>query len=182
MSAIDRNSSNLTQGFSLVELLVTLVISMVILAGLYSNFILQSRVQSSQSTSVDALEDLRLASHIMAGQLRLAANICTDPTNGLVYQPLGAITPMTSSCSGALPQDWGAFSFSSSPPSVMWKQPGTNAPVQLLKGLDSTNGFLFTPTGVGNALRTVTLTSLYQGIDQQNRTVQIKFNVLPRNY
>ena len=64
------------QGFTLVELMVSLVVAMVILAGLYSNFIMQSRVQASQSSTVESVEDLRLAAQVMETPLRTAVNIC----------------------------------------------------------------------------------------------------------
>lgn len=175
------------EGFTLIELLVTMVIALVILAGLYSNFIMQSRVQASQASTVDAVEDLRLASHIMADQLRLASNLCWDATNSrLVYQPLGAAT--MASCT-TLDPSWGAFSFDSSASTggrLWWIQPNPGAaspsPKQeMLRGLDPTNGFSVTGGGVSNALRTVTLISQYKNIDRQNKNLQLRFDVKPRN-
>ena len=175
-------------GFTLIELMVSLVVAMVILAGLYSNFIMQSRVQASQSSTVEAVEDLRLAAQIMGTQLRMATNICWDATNGLVYQPLGAVT-MTGCAT--LDPSWGAFSFDSSASTggrLWWRlpNPGASAPSnrqEVLRGLDPTNGFQATTSNADlGALRTITLVSRYQNADRQDKNLSISFDVLPRNH
>lgn len=182
-------SAALTQGFTLVELLVTMAIAMVILAGLYSNFLLQSRVQARQSSTVNALEDLRLASQIMGTQLRLASNICWDATNNrIIYQPLGA-TVMTACTSGSIPSDWGYFQFKTGTTAtggtLWWQRPNTASPAQMMQGLNSTVGYGFQvqPTSNTNlaALRSVTLVSQYKSVDRQSRDLQIGFDVQPRN-
>ena len=172
-------------GFTLIELMVSLVVAMVILAGLYSNFIMQSRVQASQSSTVEAVEDLRLAAQVMSTQLRMASNVCWDATNGLVYQPLGAVT-MTA-CSGTLDPSWGAFQFSSSASTggtVCWDVPNNGQGCQeLLRGLDPTTGFQVTTSNADlGALRTITLVSRYQNVDRQDKDLSISFDVLPRNH
>ena len=175
-------------GFTLIELMVSLVVAMVILAGLYSNFIMQSRVQASQSSTVEAIEDLRLAAQIMGTQLRMAASICWDATNGLVYQPLGAV--VMTGCATIDPS-WGAFSFDSSTSTggrLWWRRPnpGASAPSarqEVLRGLDPTNGFQVTTANTDlGALRTITLISRYQNADRQDKSLSISFDVLPRNH
>jgi|GEM_PF-5312781 len=179
-----------SQGFTLVELLVTMAIAMVILAGLYSNFLMQSRVQASQATTVDALEDLRLASQIMASQLRLASNICWyAPNNALIYQPLGATAMDATACTnGTVSGDWGYFQFKTGTPStggtICWDRPNTGGSCsQMLQGLDSSTGLQVSPTANTNlaALRSLTLVSQYKSVDRQSRTLQIGFDVQPRN-
>ncbi len=183
------NGREAQAGFTLIELMVSLVVAMVILAGLYSNFIMQSRVQASQSSTVESVEDLRLAAQIMGTQLRMAANICWDNTNGLVYQPLGAVA-MTG-CSGAMDASWGAFQFRSATStggSICWDRPNhwANSGVgcqEVLRGLDPATGFQATTSNADlGALRTITLVSQYQNTDRQNKTLSISFDVLPRNH
>lgn len=166
-------------GFTLVELLVSMVVAMVILAGLYSNFFMQSRVQSSQSSTVDALEDLRLASQIMTGQLRMAANICWDSANQILYyQPLGAAT-MTGCATGD--PSWGAFRFGSPVAgAITWYNPVTSGSgyQQLISGLDTSTGM---QVAVSAPLYTVTLVSQYQDVQRNAKTLQLSFNVMPRD-
>jgi len=180
--------SSTQAGFTLIELMVSLVVAMVILAGLYSNFIMQSRVQASQSSTVESVEDLRLAAQVMEAPLRTAVNVCWDATNGLVYQPLGSTVTMTG-CSGTVDISWGAFRFSNSASTggkVCWDRPNNGQGCQeLLRGLDPTNGFTVSPgSPVANlgVLRTITLVSQYQNADRQNKTLSISFDVLPRNH
>ncbi|HXH64779.1 MAG TPA: prepilin-type N-terminal cleavage/methylation domain-containing protein [Mariprofundaceae bacterium] len=178
-----------SRGFTLVELLVSMVIVMIILAGLYSNVLMQSRVQASQASTVDAVEDLRISSQIMAGQLRLATNICWDSGNNrLVYQPLGASVTLTAATCGTLDPSWGAFQFSSGTSAtggtVCWDRPVVGGGCQeMLRGLDTATGFSVTPTSNASltAMRTLTLVSQYKSVDRTNRDLQISFDVLPRN-
>lgn len=172
-------------GFTMIELMVSLVVVAVILGGLYGNFVMQSRVQASQASAGESAEDLRLASQIMSAQLKLAANICWDATNGLVYQPLGA--PAMTACAGSLDPHWGAFSFSSSGSTggrLWWLVPGNASKQEVLRGLDSNTGFTVSPqsdTDLG-VLRSITLVSQYQDADRQNRGLSVRFDVLPRNH
>lgn len=178
-----------SRGFTLVELLVSMVIVMIILAGLYSNVLMQSRVQASQASTVDSVEDLRIASQIMATQLRLASNICWDSGNSrLVYQPLGAAVTLTASNCGTLDTSWGAFQFSSGTTAtggtVCWDRPNVGGGCQeVLRGLDSATGFSVSPTSNASltAIRTLNLVSQYKSVDRTNRDLEITFNVLPRN-
>jgi hypothetical protein len=177
---------------------VSMVIVMIILAGLYSNVLMQSRVQASQASTVDAVEDLRLASQIMAPQLRLAANLCWDNANSrLIYQPLGATAMTAAACTaGTLNYDWGAFQFSSGSSTtggtLCWDVPNKWAPSpnglnygcqQVLRGLNTATGFQVAPTSNANlmAMRTLSLVSQYQSVDRQNKDLEIDFDVLPRN-
>jgi type II secretory pathway pseudopilin PulG len=192
-----------SMGFTLIELLVSMVVVMVILAGLYSNFLMQSRVQASQSSTVDAVEDLRLTSQIMATQLRLASFICWDATNKrLVYQPLGTQVALTKAACETPPYTidpaWGAFQYSSGTAAtggtLCWDQPGKWAAApnglgygcqQVLRGLNQTTGFSVSPTSNTSpdltVLRTLSLTSQYQNIDRQNKDLTVTFDALPRN-
>jgi prepilin-type N-terminal cleavage/methylation domain-containing protein len=181
-----------SRGFTLVELLVSMVIVMIILAGLYSNVLMQSRVQANQASTVDSVEDLRLASQIMAPQLRLSANLCWDNANNrLIYQPLGATAMTAAACTaGTLNYDWGAFQFSSG--TLCWDVPNKWAASpnglnygcqQVLRGLNTATGFQVAPTSNTSltVMRSLKLVSQYQSVDRQNKDLEIDFDVLPRN-
>lgn len=191
LARLTKRSAAPSQGFTLVELLVTMAIAMVILAGLYSNFLLQSRVQARQASTVDALEDLRLASQIMSTQLRLASNICWDATNKrIIYQPLGATVMTSAACNaGTVDLSWGTFQFKSGTAAtggtLCWDRPNTantNCD-QMMQGLNSSSGFQVSPTSNSNlqALRSLTLKGQYKSVDRQSKDLQIGFDVQPRN-
>lgn len=177
------------EGFTLIELLVTMVVALTLLAGLYSNFFMQSRVEASQSSTVDALEDLRLTSQIMTAQLRLARNICWDSTNNrLVYQPLASTVTLTSTNCGTVDNSWGYFKFNGGTTAtggtLCWDQPASGGSCQeVIRGLDQTSGFSVSPTSNTNVagLRTLTLISRYQNAQRQNKPLKIEFDALPRN-
>jgi type IV pilus assembly protein PilW len=80
-----------TQGFTLVELLVTLVVSGVILAGISSTFYSQHTSYLNQEQVVSMQQNLRAAMYIMEREIRMAGH---DP-NG--ESGAGIITPGSTS-------------------------------------------------------------------------------------
>ena len=178
------------QGFTLVELLIALVISLVLLAGLYSNFIMQSRVQRAQSRLGDAAEDLRIASQVMQNELRLAKAICWDATNTrLIYQPADSSAGL-GTCSSVNAAN-GAFDFKAADAThptayICWDRPNDASGCQeLVRGLKAGTGLQVSPTGNSAAelvgLRSITLTSAYKNHQGAKRDWIVQFEVLPRN-
>lgn len=74
------------KGFTLVELLITLVISALICAALYSSYAFQQRSQVSQQQVVDMQSSMRTALLIMTRQIRMAG---FDPQE---TSPAGVVT------------------------------------------------------------------------------------------
>lgn len=167
-------------GFTLVELLVALAISMILLAGLYSHFILQVRVQNEQAHRVTLVEDLQLAAHIMerelgfakAGSIRVATNVgvklCYANPNG----ETGCFWynhPKTAS--GLL-----------GPGSICWDRPPgdgkCNANEELLRGLKSNGGLAVVQDG---NVWTITFTGIYVDNNKQEKELRMSFSVSPRN-
>ncbi len=60
------------KGFTLVELLITMVISTVIMAAIYSSYTLQQKSYYSQSQVVEMQQNLRAALQVMLGEIRMA--------------------------------------------------------------------------------------------------------------
>ena len=60
------------KGFSLMELLVALVISALVIAGIYKLFIFQSRAYTVQGQAVEVQQNIRMAMEILLRDLRMA--------------------------------------------------------------------------------------------------------------
>jgi type IV pilus assembly protein PilW len=67
------------QGFTLVELLVTIVVSVVVLAGIFSTFYSQHTSYLNQEQVVSMQQNLRVAMYIMERDIRMAGY---DPNGG----------------------------------------------------------------------------------------------------
>jgi type IV pilus assembly protein PilW len=65
-------------GFSLVELFIYMVMLMVVLGALYNVFTTNTKSYSSQENSVEMVQDLRAAMHLMITEIRMAG---CDPTD-----------------------------------------------------------------------------------------------------
>ena len=63
------------RGFTLVEVLISMGIAMVLLAGMTSVFVSQTRVANMMNGKTEAMGDLFLASQIMQSELRGAKSI-----------------------------------------------------------------------------------------------------------
>ncbi|RME56777.1 hypothetical protein D6779_10000 [Candidatus Parcubacteria bacterium] len=67
-------------GFTLVELLVTLVIAMVIMAGLMATFVQQNSEYKYQNKRIDAVQDLEFGIRFIADDIRSALVDAANPT------------------------------------------------------------------------------------------------------
>ncbi len=202
MCCLDRRE----KGFTLIELMVTLVIAMVILAGMVAVFISQTRAAHTVGSKTELMGDLYLASQIIQSELRGAKAVCWDSTNQrLVYQPIDSGVSIFNAATNACDSTDGANAWfksvaagaggcsTSNTPCVCWRRP--SPPVappattpqkncqELLRGLSSASGFLITPTGNADlqTVRTISLTAIYQDINHANQDLNLKFKVWPRN-
>jgi len=175
-----KTPSEQERGFTLIELMVSMVIALILLAGLYGNFIMQSRVQNAQAEVVEAAEDLRIAAQIMQSELRLAEAICWDSTNkALVYRPLGTVA-LNVCDSTALAGAHGFFRDNGG--AVCWRRASGGNCEELVRNLDA-NGFQVSPTGNGDlgVTRTIKLISTYKDHKKKDRNWEVSFDVWPRN-
>lgn len=101
------------RGFTLIELMISMVIALVLLAGVTGIFISQNRAANMVMDKTDRLSDLFLASQIMQTALRDAQAICWDGVNNrIVYQPLDSNTvAVTDPCTAAVDVQNGFFRF-----------------------------------------------------------------------
>lgn len=156
-------------GFTLIELMVSLLIGMVLMAGIYTNFIMQSRVQTMQSDITDNMGDLYLASTIMLSQLRTSTAIDTTTANEIAYDDVNG--------------DAGIFRYTPSSGTICWDIPNNGTGCQeLMRNLDTSSGLSFTPADTGtDKLYTVTLNSTYTDNKGDTQTLGFSFKVWPRN-
>jgi len=177
------------QGFTLIELMVSMLIASVILLGLYTSFILQSKVQDEQATQSLAMEDIQIAAQIMQRELKMAqANSIIWLGNRLQYTDVDGN-------SGSF---WYNFPVTGGgllgPGTICWDRPPGNGICtgneELIRGLAPgpiPNGMSVVLNNNGTAadstddIRTITLTASYLNQAKQVETMPLVFNVWARN-
>ncbi|MFC1896277.1 PilW family protein, partial [Thermodesulfobacteriota bacterium] len=82
---MSKRKARQASGFTLVELLIYIALSGIVLTGLYSLFITNSRSQASQENSVEMTQEMRSALAMMVEDIRVAG---CDPTRagGIGFQ------------------------------------------------------------------------------------------------
>jgi len=84
------------KGFSLVELLVTIVIAMVILGGLLLSFTSQNTEYKYQNKRIDAVQDLEFSIRFIAADLRNSLfSASVQPVENAAFAGTGATTLLT---------------------------------------------------------------------------------------
>jgi len=182
------------QGFTLIEVMITMVIAMVVLGGMSTLFISQTRTASMLNQKSEAMNDLFLASQIMQFELRGAKAICWNSANSaIIYQPISslAVNNLTSSCNSAAASAITNGSFQSRAisankptPYICWDMPDDGSGCQeLLRGMKANTGIIVTPTSNADlrAVRKVTLTAQYLDRDRNQKDLSLSFKVWPRN-
>ena len=174
------------KGFTLIELMVTLVIALVILAGMTAVFISQTRAAHTVGSKTELMGDLYLASQIMQSAMRGAKAICWDPVGQrLMYQPIDSPTAsdIASACnSTSAANGWFTYS-TAAPANICWDRPNLANCEELLRGLSSVSGLDVKPVGNADlrAVRTITLSATYKDSNHADQTLNLKFKVWPRN-
>jgi len=189
-----------TRGFTMIELMITMVIGMVVLAGVVSLFINNTRLAATLADRTERLGDLYTASHIIQTEMRSAQGRLTTLASGggvttLTYTPVDPeLDPTTGASCG------GHFEYktitNSNPPrfDIKWLRPGISTTTgsckiqsqQLIRDLDPTNGMivrgLATVAGVNPySFLNIDLYSLYADPERNSKTVSLSFKVWSRN-
>jgi len=156
-------------GFTLIEMMVALIIGLILMAGIYSNFIMQSRVQTMQSDVTERMEDLYLASHIMQGELRVSGSIDIATANEINYTDLEGFA--------------GVFRYTPADGDICWDSPTAGGGCQeLIRNMDTSTGLVRTSSGSGTStIYTITLNAAYLDNDHNPQTVGLTFKIWPRN-
>jgi len=191
------------RGFTLIEMLISLTMGLVVIAGIAMVFISISQTSSVISSRTERMGDLFLATHLMQAGLRESvsvsnASILTNLANRGVAIPAGY--PSSDTVFTSLPYwdassktltyqnlegDVGIFHYQhGSKDSIYWLRPlapgisGSTNFQELIRGLDAAKGMIVSPVNGGIS---VTLQSIYSNEQHQNRLVSSAFNMWPRN-
>jgi len=181
------------KGFTLVEVLVTMAIGMVILAGMTSVFVSQTGTANMLNNKTEAMGDLFLASQIIPSELRGSKGVCWDTSNQnakkLIYQPIDSNDSLIV-CSGPTANN-GSFEYRTTGvdgPRVCWDRPLDGGGCQELirdlcgSGTCATPGMdAVAPVDPLTDTWRVILSSKYTGADKQTKNLDLAFKVWPRN-
>jgi len=158
------------KGFTLIELLVSMVIAMILLAGLYSNFIMQSRVQNAQAERTASSEDVQIASQIMQREIRMAQSLASSDCTGKVI----SYTDVDGNP--------GSFEYQKTghrADEICWDRPNDAGGCQeMIRNLDDTSGMQLSFSG---GACQVTLLGSYDDHTHAAKTWTTVFKVAPRN-
>jgi prepilin-type N-terminal cleavage/methylation domain-containing protein len=193
MREIKTNAS----GFTLIELMVTMLIAVVVLGGMSSLFVSQTRTAQMLNQKSEVMNDLFLVSQIMQAQMRGAKAICwNNASKWLGYQPLNSTANITAACpASSMNTPNGGFRFKPKnlplgkpSPYICWRRPilggNTTRCQELARGLTPAIGLTVTgPAGPNslNASKTVTLTAQYLDRERHSRDMTLSFKIWPRN-
>jgi prepilin-type N-terminal cleavage/methylation domain-containing protein len=185
-------------GFTLIELMVSMVMGLIIIAGITMMFISYSRTSNAVSLRTERMGDLYLATQIMLADLResmqvtgpaarpadLAARGVSLPsgypvtfTSGLPYWDAVTKTMTYQDQDGST----GIFQYQrTSNDRIYWLRPDITVSsfAELIRDLDITNGM--TATLAANVW-TVTLNSSYSDEKHKGKNMTISFKTWPRN-
>ncbi|MDQ6982498.1 MAG: prepilin-type N-terminal cleavage/methylation domain-containing protein [Mariprofundus sp.] len=193
------------RGFTLIEMLISLAMGLIIIAGIATVFISTSQTSSVISSRVERMGDLFLATHLMQAGLRESVSvpsvgmpILTNLTSRGVAIPTGY--PASDTVFTSLPY-WDAASKTltyqnlegnvgifhyqhSSKDRIYWLRPlapgvsGSKNFQELIRDLDTANGMIASPINGGIS---VILQSVYNNEQHQNQVASLAFNMWPRN-
>ena len=176
------------QGFTMIEVLMTMVIAMFVLAGMSAMFVSQTKTAQMLSKKSEIMNDLFLASQIMQFELRKAKAICWDAVNDrIIYQPLTSANDLTVACAEDVSTNgWFRMVAVAIPASseVCWDRPDLGGFCQeLIRDLKANVGLNVTPLGNVDlqAVRTITLTADYLDSNKSVQSLKMSFKIWPRN-
>ncbi len=183
------NDSHVQKGFSLIELMVTMVVALVVLAGMTSLFVSQTQTARVLNLKSDVMADLFLASQIMQTELRNSSKVCWNVADSaLRYEPFGSLTVLTTACLSD--QYTGAFSLrpvnaTHPSPWINWKKSGNVQGQELIRNMQAATGITVIPNvnTIANmvTVKKIILTSEYVDKDQNIKNIKLSVKVWPRN-
>jgi len=174
-------------GFTLIELMVSMAIGLLILAGLTTMLVSINGASRAIASRSDKVGDLYLASHLMQESLRESKAICWDASKTrIIYQPLDSTVPLDTAACSVVDKTHGTFEFrlakSGKPtPYICWNRPNKGGGCQeLIRGMNASS-----PDGLSASksalIWTITLTASYINESKANKTLSLRFKTWPRN-
>jgi len=198
------------QGFTLIEMLISMSMGLLLIAGITSIFISDNNISRAISSRTERMGDLFLVSHLMQEALREsliqpdpANSILTDLTNRGVSLPTGYPSDITftdlpywDASSQTLTYqnldgNVGIFQYQrTSNDRIYWLRPASNITnfQELIRDLDPDNGMLVHNPLTNSAFTTnpwggmkVILTSAYMNENRKHLTLSLSLMAWPRN-
>jgi len=173
------------RGFTLIEMLVSMTMGLLILAGLTSMFVSMNDASRAVSSRSDRMGDLYLASHIMQAELRESKALCWDTSkNQIIYQPLDSSIALDTAACNTVDSTHGSFKImpvktGHPTPYICWDRPGKGDGCQELIRDMSASGLVASQST--NLIWTITLTSSYLNENKANKTLSLRFKTWKRN-
>lgn len=177
-------------GFTLIELMVTMVVAMIVMAGMSSLFVSQTRTAQVLNKKSEAMNDLFLAAQLMQTELRGAKAICWNKKKKwILYQPLSSADNLSDTCTQATNNN-GYFRImprnknkKKPTPYINWKRVQKKKNVELIRNMAAKVGITVAPAGNADlrAVRTITLISQYRDKERALQNLSLTFKVWPRN-
>ena len=186
------------RGFTLIELMVSMAMGLVIIAGITAMFISFGRASSAVSLRTERMGDLYLASQVMLADMRgsrlvagpvarpadLAARGVSLPAgypatfaSGLPFWDATSMTMTYQDQNG----NTGIFQYQrTSEDRIYWLRPDATISTfaEMLRDLDTVNGMSAT---LASNVWTVTISSSYLDERHESKNLTISFQVWPRN-
>ncbi|RMH50519.1 MAG: prepilin-type N-terminal cleavage/methylation domain-containing protein [Zetaproteobacteria bacterium] len=169
-------------GFTLVELLASMVIGLVVIAGVVGLFVSQSKVNSEERSRLEMIADLQLAGQIIRSELRLAKDVYTHCSGKVFYQPMDSTSDFPPVDCNTLQADNGWFKLGCSSTSgcICWDRPNESDGCQeLIRNIDPTIGLQAQSDGYGSYQ--IDLYGSYTDRDRQSHLLTTRITVWPRN-
>lgn len=173
------------RGFTLLELMVSMVMGLIIIAGITAMFLSYSRASNAVSSRTERMGDLYLATQVMLAEMRGGRDICWDGTNSrIIYQPLDSVVAL-GACT-TVDATNGSFELKPADPGndkptpyACWDRPEmADGCQELIRDLGTTNGMTAT---LASNVWTVTVNSSYSDEEHKGKNMTISFTVWPRN-
>jgi len=179
-------------GFTLIELMISMAIGLIIIAGIMGIFVSQSKIQNSESSRIEMIADLQLASQIIRSELHFAQDVYTNCPNKVFYQPVDSTSGFPpSSCSSAPAASNGLFKLESSSACtsggaqsttacICWDRPNLSNCEELIRNIKASTGLQST-SDIYGAVYQVDIYGQYMGVDHLPHDLATRITVWPRN-
>lgn len=178
-------------GFTLVELLVAMTIGLVVLAGIIGMFVSQSKVNNSESSRLELISDLQLASQIVRSELHLAQDVYLGCSGKIYYRPMDSASAISTSCSTPQASN-GLFKLESAANCtqgaatttttgcICWDRPDISGGCQeLIRSINPSTGLSASKDSYG--VVQVDIYGQYMGVDHTYHDLATRITVWPRN-
>ncbi|MDQ6964212.1 MAG: prepilin-type N-terminal cleavage/methylation domain-containing protein [Mariprofundales bacterium] len=178
-------------GFTLVELVISMAIGVIVIAGIMGIFVSQSRVQSSEASRIEMIADLQLAGQLIRSELHWAQDIYTECTGKVFYRPMESTAAFPPADCNTVDSQNGLFKLetaancttggaSSTTGCICWDRPNFNNCDELIRNIKAGTGLQATSDSYGEVYQ-VDIYGQFTGADHLQHDLATRITVWPRN-